>query len=330
VGKVKLESAKNFFFLTLGIDLVAVGMSATASLWAVRTARGIASGAVVADQTLTASIDLYDSMFWLLLLTTTGVGIGVVKWLKASYQYAGEVIGATEFKNKKWIWLAWTTPLAFFRPYLSVNEIFKSSGPNYMHPDGWKKESWSGYLLAWWVLYVVTHLAWLVVNKHFWNWENGNVSNERAIELTEMRFWVLVSSEAITLLWFVVAGSLTRRMLNRSKLGTSAPMAGSLPSERPSTSQSTTPSHKTANFEQTPSPVIARATTQSIPKPRVTTSDEEAIYEQALNELDTNKKPGLWAMALAQTANGGNPDGTYIALRVEQLLAEHTAQKSGP
>jgi tetratricopeptide (TPR) repeat protein len=47
--------------------------------------------------------------------------------------------------------------------------------------------------------------------------------------------------------------------------------------------------------------------------------DDEAHYAQALNELNTNKKPGLWAKALAQTANGGNPDGAYIALRVEQL-----------
>jgi hypothetical protein len=50
---------------------------------------------------------------------------------------------------------------------------------------------------------------------------------------------------------------------------------------------------------------------------------DEALYEKALNELSTGKKPGLWAKALAQTANGGNPDGAYIALRVEQMRQEH-------
>jgi hypothetical protein len=53
----------------------------------------------------------------------------------------------------------------------------------------------------------------------------------------------------------------------------------------------------------------------------------EALYEQALNELSTSKKPGLWAMALAQTANGGNPDGAYIALRVNQLQQEHAQMR---
>jgi hypothetical protein len=53
----------------------------------------------------------------------------------------------------------------------------------------------------------------------------------------------------------------------------------------------------------------------------------EALYEKALNELSTGKKPGLWAMALAQTANGGNPDGAYIALRVKQLLQEYAGHQ---
>lgn len=56
--------------------------------------------------------------------------------------------------------------------------------------------------------------------------------------------------------------------------------------------------------------------------------NDEALYEQALTELSTNKKPGLWAMALAQTANGGNPDGAYIALRVEQLRLDNAQSAS--
>ena len=58
-------------------------------------------------------------------------------------------------------------------------------------------------------------------------------------------------------------------------------------------------------------------------QPSTTDLAVEALYEKALNELSTGKKPGLWAMALAQTANGGNPDGAYIALRVEQMRHEH-------
>ena len=60
----------------------------------------------------------------------------------------------------------------------------------------------------------------------------------------------------------------------------------------------------------------------------VTADEDEELYLQAFNELNsTDKKPGLWAMALAQTANGGNPDGAYIALRVEQLRGERSGQQ---
>ena len=60
----------------------------------------------------------------------------------------------------------------------------------------------------------------------------------------------------------------------------------------------------------------------------VTADEDEELHLQAFNELNsTDRKPGLWAMALSQTANGGNPDGAYIALRVEQLRGERSGQR---
>lgn len=79
-----------------------------------------------------------------------------------------------------------------------------------------------------------------------------------------------------------------------------------------------------SNAEAPPTEVDAAS---PLPTPNV---DDEALYEQALNELSTSKKPGLWAMALAQTANGGNAEGTYIALRGEQLKHEYAQQKQTP
>jgi hypothetical protein len=106
------------------------------------------------------------------------------------------------------------------------------------------------------------------------------------------------------------------------KAAVEAPANVPAPSRTPSA-----PSHETTNLGQTSSPVVAHSSTYSNLKPIVTTSEDEAIYEQALTELSANKKPGLWAMALAQTANGGNPDGVYIALRVEQLRVERSEQQ---
>jgi hypothetical protein len=100
-------------------------------------------------------------------------------------------------------------------------------------------------------------------------------------------------------------------------------LSPSLQSPQPSLSTPIAPSRQTYNLGSLTSRVVAVDATTTTPKPQVTTCDEEAIYEQALTELHTNRKPGLWAMALAQTANGGNPDGAYIALRVEQLQQEH-------
>lgn len=90
--------------------------------------------------------------------------------------------------------------------------------------------------------------------------------------------------------------------------------------------QSFTPSHQVTTVPQVVSQVIARDSLKSNPKLVAPTSDDETIYAQALTELSTNKKPGLWAMALAQTANGGNPDGAYIALRVDQLRGERISE----
>ena len=131
----------------------------------------------------------------------------------------------------------------------------------------------------------------------------------------------LMWSFTLPIIYFLMgyaAGWVFRRLKPLvGKTAVGAPANTPAPSRTPMAS-----SHQAANFEQIATPAVAREPTRSTPKPQVTTSDEESIYEQALTELSANKKPGLWAMALAQTANGGNPDGAYIALRVEQLKQE--------
>lgn len=322
-GKVKLESAKNFLFVTLGVDIVATTVTVVCCFWVIGIFQGISSGAAAADQSVTSNLTFLESMLWIQILTFLGVGVGLAKWFNACYLYAKEVIGATGFKQSGFASsFAWFIPLYnLFKPYQIVNEIFKSGAPGYEQPDGWKKESWSGPLLTWWLFWAFTHSIWWMLGLVL---KNSKLSGVAA---TSLQAGILVSSVIIALLWFVVAGSLTRRLLDRSNSVTVAPVAPSHQAPPRPPSPPIAPSHQTSNLGSVPSPVVAREPTRSTPKPQVTTSEEEAIYEQALTELNSNKKPGLWAMALAQTATSGNPDGAYIALRVEQLKQEKLREK---
>ena len=54
--------------------------------------------------------------------------------------------------------------------------------------------------------------------------------------------------------------------------------------------------------------------------------DDEALYAMVMSEISSGKRPGLWAMALEQTAQGGSTEGAYIALRVRQLKAERQSE----
>lgn len=319
-GKAKLESAKNFLFVTLGVDIVATSGVVASYAWAVATLKDMSSGLITADQSLISRLSALDALFLVLLLTTIGVGVGMVKWLNACYRYAKEVIGATGFKQEGFATsIAWFIPLYnLFKPYQIINEVYKTGALGYALPDGWKKESSSGPLLTWWIFWAFIHIVWSAVSLIL----KKSKPTDFSISTIELQAWILVTSVVIALLWFVVAGSLTRRLLNRSSAVPVAPVVPSHQSPPRTPSPPIAPSRQATNFEQIASPVGARESAQSTPKSQVTSSDEETIYEQALTELSANKKPGLWAMALAQTANGGNPEGAYIALRVEQLKQE--------
>lgn len=87
-------------------------------------------------------------------------------------------------------------------------------------------------------------------------------------------------------------------------------------------SGSSTPRSATEVFPSSASNGSTSTTRLSSDMGELASHDEEALYEQALSEISAGKRPGLWAMALAQTAQGGNTEGVYIALRVEQLKTE--------
>jgi hypothetical protein len=169
-GKAKLEGAKNFLFVTLGVDIVATAIVMACTIWAIGLLKDLSAGNFSADGSLIPKLEFVSSFSWVLVLTTIGVGLGLVKWLNACYLYAKEVVGASEFKNEKWTIAGWIIPIFnLFKPYQIINEIYKCSAPGYTQPDGWKKESWSGPLLTWWIFWAVTHqiLGGLYSSRYF-------------------------------------------------------------------------------------------------------------------------------------------------------------------
>lgn len=150
MNKEKLESAKNLFFIALGIDIAVTALVVISYFWSAGVLRDVGAGRITADQSTISAMEFWDSFSKLMLLTILGVGLGLVKWLNTCYGYAKETIGASGFKNEGWTAGGWIIPIFnLFKPYQVINEIYKAGSPTYAVPDGWKKESGSGLLLAW-------------------------------------------------------------------------------------------------------------------------------------------------------------------------------------
>lgn len=216
----QLKSAKKLFFILLGIDIaitVVVGLNAFSTIG---TLKDIQSGTREVDQSLLSSFAFWDGFSKLIFLTMIGVGLGLVRWLNSCYRFAKNSLGATGFKNERWTAAGWIIPLFnLFKPYQIINEIYKAGAPTYTTSDGWQKESGSGLLLTWWIFWAVTHFIGTIIGKQLLRGAmRDDVTLQQAIGMTELQAWACVVSVIIAGLWFVVANTLTQRLLARSAL----------------------------------------------------------------------------------------------------------------
>ena len=140
MGKEKLESAKNLFFIALGIDIAITSLVVVSDFWEAGILKDVSAGRSTADQSTINALEFWNSFSKLLILTLIGVGLGLVKWLNACYSFSKEVIGASGFKNESWTAAGWVIPVFnLFKPYLVINEIYKAGDSSCTMPDGWKK-----------------------------------------------------------------------------------------------------------------------------------------------------------------------------------------------
>jgi hypothetical protein len=218
MNQEQLEKAKKLFFILLSVDIVVNAIAGFNSFSTVEILRNVQSGTRSIDQALINSVDFWDKFSMLTILTLIGVGLGLVKWLNSCYRFAKEFIGATGFKNEKWTVVGWIIPVFnLFKPYQIINEIYKAGSQNYSRADDWKKENGSWLLLTWWIFWAVTHFfMWIFGKEMLKKSLRGDLTLLQLIGLYEIQAWLFAFSILVAALWFIVAGSLTQRFLNRS------------------------------------------------------------------------------------------------------------------
>lgn len=316
MNREKLEGAKNLFVIALGLDIAVTALVVISDFWGVGVLKDIGAGRITADQATISTMEYWDSFAKLMLLTTLGVGLGLVKWLNTCYTYAKETIGASGFKNEGWTTGGWIIPIFnMFKPYQVINEIYKAGNPTYALPDGWKKESGSGLLLTWWVFWVVTHFIGLIVGKQvFKSAIRDDMTLQESIGAIEFHAWFCVVFLIISGLWFVVAGGLTRRLVDRlSTNGQSASVRFEAVSTRAATPQQARAAIQTSTESHMPLASSSIA------------FDENEAYKRIAEEIETGgTDKGLWLRAMVQTTGQDErvQKVVYSQLRLEQLKAE--------
>ncbi|MBZ4193158.1 MAG: DUF4328 domain-containing protein, partial [Candidatus Contendobacter sp.] len=217
MNQEQLEKAKKLFFILLSVDIVVNAIAGFNSFSTVEILRNVQSGTRSIDQALINNVDFWDKFSMLTILTLIGVGLGLVKWLNSCYRFAKEFIGATGFKNEKWTVVGWIIPVFnLFKPYQIINEIYKAGSQNYSRADDWKKENGSWLLLTWWIFWAVTHFfMWIFGKEMLKKSLRGDLTLLQLIGLYKVQAWLFVFSIIVAALWFIVAGNLTQRFLNR-------------------------------------------------------------------------------------------------------------------
>ena len=336
MNKEKLESAKNIFFIALWLDIAVTSLVVISDFWGAGILKDIGAGRITADQSIISTLEFWDSFSKLMILTIVGVGLGLVKWLNACYSYAKESLGVSGFKNMGWTVGGWIIPIFnFFKPYQVINEIYKVGGPSYSEPDGWKKEGGSGLLLAWWIFWTVTHFIGWIVGKQILNRTiRDDMTLQQSIGAIEFHAWFCVMFLIVSGLWFFVAGSLTRRLLDRKNSGftslISAPLEAMSQSVQPTRFPTQSHIHmaKDAVIKRTDESNQHQAHAQASPSDCVDI-DEDTIYAAVAEELESGKTDkGLWTRLYAE-CNGDERQTKvlYITRRSEKLMASENASR---
>ena len=321
MNKEKLEYSRRLFFRALGIDIAATTLVVAGDFWGIGIIKDVSAGVIAIDQATVGRMEFWDAFSKILILTMLGVGLGIVKWLNSCYRFAEDVIGASGFKNKGWTATGWIIPFFnLFKPYQIINEIYKAGSPNYSIPDGWKKEGGSGLLMIWWIFWSVAHLVGVILGKQLLGVSvRDDMSVEQSIGLIEFHAGFCIMYLVISVLWLFVAGSMTRRLLDRRPV-----FVNPTPHIR---HQATIIPEQTSPHARSPKQTLTQF------QPATTTPlagfDEANAYTLISREIETNgMDKGLWLKAMVQSG-GDEKKQTMIftVLRLAQMRDAFTADQ---
>jgi multisubunit Na+/H+ antiporter MnhC subunit len=327
MNKQKLEAAKKLFFILLGVDILITAIALSGYIWQIGALEDIRKGITRADPSLISTVESWDSFSKIMILTLIGVGFGLVRWLDASYKYAKEVLNASDLKNEKLIVFAWIIPIInLFKPYQIINEIYKVGSSSFEQADGWKKESSSGLLLIWWIFYAITHLIGSLLSKQLLKDSfRVDVSLQQSINAIELSSVFCVVSLIIAGLWFLVAGNLTRRLIDRKTVSFASPATKAVqnysinaPVSMPL--QASAPAMNSNPFAP-PSKPSQRNPADFVASAAVTSAASDDLWAHALAEYDSgSRNQGLWARLFSESqGNETLVKANYLRIRVDEM-----------
>lgn len=214
----KLGNARNLLFIALAIDMAVTSLLLASDVWMVVVLRDVRSGVSTWDQSTTDVLDFWNSFGYVATLTMIGVGGALVRWLEACYQYAKDTLNLTGFAQERWIIWGWIIPgMDAFKPYQVLSEIHKAGAPDHEGGGDWKISSGSALLLAWWIFWVISHvIMWGLEEPALYGATRDEVTLDQAANMNYGTIVICVTSLTVASLWFVVAGTLTRRLFSRS------------------------------------------------------------------------------------------------------------------
>jgi len=338
MNQEKLESAKNLFFIALGVDIAVTALVLASDFWAIGVIKEIRAGGTAGESDF-GTADFWASFSKVTLLTVVGVGWSLARWLGACYEYAKGQLKVTGFVHERWKVWGWLVPfMNIFKPYQVVSEIYKA-GSSDVIGDGWKKTPASGLLLTWWIFWYIAHLVlWTLSKAAFRAAFRDDQTFNQILDNYYGSVAACVISLIVAALWFLVAGHLTRRLLDRQRIGLTPilqgqPIAVSQPVP-PRNPAPTEPTASSSGSTQLSARLAAGTTSQAAtnavqfvdqaqtPTPMpLSESTEEDFWATAMTEVETGqRRAGIWAKAFAESdGDETKAKVAYLKARVQQL-----------
>ncbi len=315
------KKAKNFFVVMLLIDMALTATVIINNLDSVQALKQVQLGIRQVDDRLFKDLEFGDDLGRLLFVTLLGVGISLSNWLKKSYRFARESLGAAGFAQEGWAVWGWVVPVVvLFKPYKVMKELYQAGGESYRASNEWQSEAVPGLLLGWWLFWLATHMfMWFAGKALLRDIVHDDLSLNQTISLYNVHTSILLLSLLVGVVWIFVAGKISDRLIKKQPLTVAEEFADAVVPAAPAFSKENPMVQSRTAFNSTPS-----STEQKVSDSVVSVLSEEEIYAKIASELDT---PGeldkaLWIRLFAE--NNGDETQTkvqYIRVRVQKIKA---------